>query len=786
MADVTFTVDGKKLTAPAGTLLIEACRKAGIEIPAFCYYPGLSLQAACRMCVVRQEKVPKLQTACTTTVAEGQVFVTDSPEIVQARKATIELLLGNHPLDCPVCDAGGECELQDMTFKYGAGESLYTEAKQHREEQQWSPAVFFDRPRCILCYRCVRMCGEGMDVWALGIQNRGVGAVIAPNLEDHLDCEQCGMCIDVCPVGALTSGTYRYRTRPWEMKHVSTICTHCGDGCKVTLGVRQANEGSEIVRADNRDKSGINGDFLCAKGRFGFDFVENPERLTRPLVRNAAGTLEPTTWEHAFRVAGAKLKEVRNSQTATSGGGAAIGVIGSNRTTNEENYLLQKFARTVLGTNNIDHQRTADYAAFARAIAGHKGPSRPAASLRDVGTAPALLLIGGDPTNEHPLLAWQIRSNIRLNKARLYIANHRSIKLERQAKAVQGLPPAGYRDLTTILDRNDSDFAKAVMAEESLLIIFGQDFQGEQGSDQIGALVKWGLERGNVRFAFLGDYANSRGAADMGLLPDLLPGYVPVAAPGEFAQEYPGLPAAPGLAQGQMFEAANRGALSALLVVGADPVAKLGINPASLENTFLIVQDLFLTETAKHADVVFPAASLYEKTGTVTNTFGDVQLVQKAADKAGVKPDFEILVRLAASMDVDIKTLVAFGKGGVRSDLGQSRGAQSGEADRHGVWLAAQGLEPRLSPFDPLAVLDEIERLVPAYKLDRMNLFSGNDVATEAGFVPVSALIEPHPDLMVPAHDTLFTSGSLGRYSRALGELNVHQSQQQLAETAAD
>ncbi len=371
MADVTFTVDGKKLTAPAGTLLIEACRKAGIEIPAFCYYPGLSLQAACRMCVVRQEKVPKLQTACTTTVAEGQVFTTESPEIAQARKATIELLLGNHPLDCPVCDAGGECELQDMTFKYGAGESLYAEAKQHREEQQWSPAVFYDRPRCILCYRCTRMCGEGMDVWALGIQNRGVSSVISPNEGDRLDCEQCGMCIDVCPVGALTSGSYRYKTRPWEMNHVSTVCTHCGDGCKVTLGVRQANDGSEIVRADNRDKSGINGDFLCAKGRFGFDFVESAERLTTPLARNAQGKLEPVSWEHAFRLTGAKLKEIRDSR-----GGDAIGVIGSNHTTNEENYLLQKFARTVLRTNNIDHDRTTDYVAFARCTGRARRKSR--------------------------------------------------------------------------------------------------------------------------------------------------------------------------------------------------------------------------------------------------------------------------------------------------------------------------------------------------------------------------------------------------------------------------
>jgi NADH-quinone oxidoreductase subunit G len=775
MADVTFTVDGKKLTAPAGTLLIEACRKAGIEIPAFCYYPGLSLQAACRMCVVRQEKVPKLQTACTTPVAEGQVFTTESPEIVQARKATIELLLGNHPLDCPVCDAGGECELQDMTFKYGAGTSLMVDAKRHREEQQWSPQVFFDRPRCILCYRCVRMCGEGMDVWALGIQNRGVTAVIAPNGEDHLDCEECGMCIDACPVGALTSGAYRYKTRPWEMNHVSTVCTHCGDGCKVTLGVRQSHEGSDIVRADNRDKSGINGDFLCAKGRFGFDFVDSADRLSRPLVRNAAGNLEPATWENALRIAAAGLKDVYDRK-----GGDGIGVIGSNRTTNEENYLLQKFARTVLRTNNIDHHRTADFATFARAMAGHEDK---AASMRDAGTAPAILLVGGNPTEEHPLLAWQIRSNVRLNKARLYIVNHRSIKLERQAKASQGVPPNGYRDVTALLDRGEGDFAKAVMAEESLLIIFGQEFRGVQ----IASLVEWGVKRGNVKFAFLGDHSNSRGAADMGLLPDLLPGYVPVTGAGGFAQEYTGMPATPGKSQPEMLEAVKDGTMGALLVVGANPVGNLNIDPGTLKNTFIVVQDLFLTETAALADVVFPAASLYEKSGTVTNTLGDVQLVKKAADRPGVRPDFEILVRLASAMGADVKSLVPFGMRGVRADLGQTRGAQSGEADRHSVWLAARGLEPKLSPFDPLAVLDEIERLVPSYKLDRLNLFAGNDVRTEPGFVPVSALTSGRSDQVVPSHDGLFTSGTLGRYSEYMRELNRYQSQQkELAETAAD
>ncbi len=770
MADVTFTVDGKKLTAPAGTLLIEACRKAGIEIPSFCYYPGLSLQAACRMCLVRMNKVGKLQTACTTAVAEGQEFITDSPEVVQARKAMTQLLLGNHPLDCPVCDAGGECELQDMTFAYGAGESLYAEAKNHRDEQEWSPAVFYDRPRCILCYRCVRVCNEGMDVAALGIQNRGARAVIAPNQGDRLDCEQCGMCIDICPVGALTSGTYRYKTRPWEMNHVSTVCTHCADGCKVTLGLRQFTEGAEIIRADNRDKSGINDDFLCAKGRFGFDFVDSQERLTTPLVRNAAGKLEPATWEDALRVAANKLKEIRNSR-----GGSAIGVIGSNRTTNEENYLLQKFARTVLNTNNIDHERTTDFPAFARALAGHTGKT---AGLRDIASAAAVLLIGGDATEEHPMLAWALRTGVRLNNARLYVANTRPIKLERKATAEIHLPDGGYKDLPGMLEKGDSEFAKAVLGEESLVVIFGEEFRGTD----VESLVAWGLKRGNVNFAYLGDHSNSRGAADMGLLPDLLPGYVPVNAPGEFS-EYEGLPQEAGKSLPQMLDAAGKGELAALVVVGANPVAKMGLDPAALKNTFVVAQEIFLTDTAAIADVVFPAASLYEKSGTVTNTFGDVQLVKKGADRASVKSDFEILVRLAGEMGATIKSLVHFGKTVVMGDLGQSRGAQSGEADRQAVWLAARGLEPKLSPFDPFATFDEITRLVPGYAVDRLNLLTGNDVRTEIGAAPAQSLSAP--GAITPAHDGLFTSGTLGRYSKTLKEIQEHQERQPV-ELAAD
>src|SRR5947209_1810898 len=414
MADVNITVDGKKISAPAGTLLIEACKNVGVEVPSFCYYPNLSLQGACRMCLVKIEKMPKLQTACTTVIGEGMVVTSDSDEIRQARKSMVEMLLGNHPLDCPVCDAGGECELQDMTFSYGAAESKFMEAKNHKDEQQWSPVVFFDRPRCILCYRCVRVCGEAMDVWALGVQNRGAASIIAPNQEDHLECEECGMCIDICPVGALTSGAYRYKTRPWEMKHVGTTCTHCGDGCKTTLGVRRHETGLQIVRGDNRDKSGINGDFLCIKGRYAFDFAHSDQRLTRPLIRRGE-RLEEASWEEALQLVATRLRETREQH-----GGSAIGVIGSARITNEENYLLQKFARMVLGTNSVDHHRTADFPAVAAAL---KGTQVSTATMRDVFDAKAIVLIGGNPTDQHPLLAYQIRNNVRLHKARLYCVN---------------------------------------------------------------------------------------------------------------------------------------------------------------------------------------------------------------------------------------------------------------------------------------------------------------------------------------------------------------------------
>jgi NADH-quinone oxidoreductase subunit G len=788
MPDVTLTVDGKKVTAPAGTLLIEACKTVGIEVPSFCYYPNLSLQGACRMCLVKIEKMPKLQTACTTVVSEGMIVTSDSDEIKQARKSMLEMLLGNHPLDCPVCDAGGECELQDMTFSYGAAESKFMEAKNHKDEQQWSPVVFFDRPRCILCYRCVRVCGEGMDVWALGVQNRGVSSIIAPNKEDHLECEECGMCIDICPVGALTSGAYRYKTRPWEMKHVGTICTHCGDGCKTTLGVRRADTGMEIVRGDNRDKSGTNGDFLCIKGRYAFDFANHEERLTRPLIRKQ-GKLTTATWEEAFELIGKKFAEVRDRD-----GGSAIGVLGSTRTTNEEAYLLSKFARVVLKTNNVDHHRTADFPAFAAAL---RSKTDATASMGDVYTAPAILLIGNDPTEQHPLLAWQIRNNVRLHQARLYVINSQPIKLRRQAAGFMQTPAGAEGRVAAFLAGDDAavdafsstNFSSAnkdawialrgtLRSERNLVIVFGSEVRG----GDLSRLVTFGSTISGAKFVCLADYANSRGAADMGLYPDLLAGYYPTAGSSAFHEEWGEIPQAAGLDLSGMVDAGKANNLKALYVVGSNPIGRLKIDPFTFAKAFVVVQDMFLTETAVVADVVLPAANAYEKTGTFTNTCGDLQVLKKAGEVTGTKADFEMIVRIAGAMGFDVRRLVPFGAG-THADMGQSRGAQSGEADRHAVWLEAHALEPKLSPFDPTAILDEIQRLVPGYDVSRMNLLAGNSQHTS--LAKAGPGVTHRPEAIAAANDDLFSSGTLGRYSHALKSV-VESHEVKPAEVAAD
>src|SRR6266851_2430858 len=595
---VKLTIDGKPVEAPPGMLVIDAAKRAGIEIPAFCYWEGLSLQAACRMCLVEVEKMPKLMASCTLPVAEGMVVRTETAQVAQARKSTLEFLLTNHPLDCPVCDKGGECELQDMVFRYGAGESRYEETKLHVTEKQWSPVVFYDAPRCILCFRCVRICNEGMGVGALGIVNRGALSEIAPNHEDHLECDECGMCIDICPVGALTSGAYRYKTRPWEMQHTGTICTHCSDGCKTTLGIRN----NEIIRANNRDQSGINGEFLCIKGRYAFDFYHNPERLQSPLMK-LGGKLEPVPWSQALSFVAGRFAEIKAR-------GGKFGVIGSTRTTNEENFYLQKFARQGLGTGNIDHHRSGDVPTLLDALRGNPGAL---ASTADLYNKKAVLIVGADLAQQHPFLSFQIRANYRHHQARVYVVSEQPVREDRYAAAAVRVERGG--ELAAV-----ESLRSKLSAEPELVILFGDAIQG----DGVRKLVEFGGSLGiPVQYVCLVDYSNSRGAVDMGLLPD----------PGGMTVE-------------QMLSAPD---LDALWVVGANPLENQ--HPTSnIQHPFLVVQEMFLTETAQAADVVFPASSAYEKSGTVTNVCGEVQRLREGLRAMGTKPDLEIIGLIAKEM----------------------------------------------------------------------------------------------------------------------------------------
>jgi NADH-quinone oxidoreductase subunit G len=684
MADlVNLIIDGRAVSAPAGTLVINAAKQIGIEVPAFCYYDGLTLQAACRMCLVEVEKTPKLQVGCTLPIAEGMVVHTDSPIVHQARKGTLEFLLTNHPLDCPVCDKGGECELQDMVFRYGAGESRYVEEKLHVQEQQWSPVVFFDKPRCILCYRCVRICDEGMGVGALGVNNRGAISIIEPNGYDHLECDECGMCIDICPVGALTSGPYRYKTRPWEMQHVGTICTHCSNGCKTTLGVRN----DHIIRGNNRDRSGINGEFLCMKGRYAFDFNDHPERLQSPLVRKN-GVLEPASWAQALEAVAIKFKEAK----ARNG---KFGVIGSNHTTNEENYFLQKFARQVLATNNIDHHRTGDVPALLNALSGK---TNALASTGDLYDRKAFLIIGSDLSQQHPFLAFQIRANYRHHAAHIYTVTPGPVREAKYSVASEIAAPGD-------LFRKLEGLRAQLTTEQDLVILFGAAITGDLVRNLVGFGDSLGIP---VKYVPLVDYSNSRGASDMGLLPHLGPGYEAVENPG--------------MSYAEILGATD---LDVVWVVGSNPFKSAHSHTGS--RGFLVVQDMFLTETAQGADVVLPTASAYEKTGTVTNVCGEVQRLKAAIKTMGTKPDLEIMGLLSKEIGINI-----------------------------GIW-------------SPDKVFEEIRKTVHGYNIPLPVVASGGAAQTAPvnGHVPVPS----RPDLIWSAGDTLFTSGSLGRYSKMLSSV---------------
>lgn len=655
---VHLTIDDIPVAVPPGTLVWAAAKQAGIEIPIYCYHPKMPPLGACRMCFVEIEKVPKPpQTACTTPVSEGMIVHTKTEKVLKARRGTLEFLLINHPLDCPICDKGGECDLQDFTLRHGPGGTRFDLNKRHYPKPiPVSNEVMLDRERCILCQRCTRFSSEISMDNGLVMISRGYRMEVGTAPDHAFDSVFSGNTVEICPVGALTASAYRFKARPWELKRVPSICTNCSVGCNARLDVRV----DKIMRLSSRQNDEIDDGWLCNRGRWGFEFVNSPDRLRTPLIRRD-GKLEPTTWEQAFYLIASRLENITREHGAKSVGG-----IGSTRTTNEEAYLFQKLLREVIGTPNVDHYHGA-FPGVREPLTGR--PWMMTNSIADIEKASHIVLIASDPYERQPILNLRIKKALKAG-ARVFVVNEGITELDRLAQGKITLPANGagqaakillatalasekaagqYNDLRTKTSK-EAEAAKQDLGKETVARLeeLGREIVGAKGAiilyDEMAtlapdcadlatdlaalAVVTGNIDRPGAGVGPLFEDANSLGARDMGLLFDSLPGYQPA--------EESGLPYA------EMLQSPD---IHALLVMGANPL-RHGELPPNLE--FLIVQDITLTETAQRADVVLPAVTFAEKDGSMTNVDHHVQAVRRALRPLpGAKADWEILIALA-------------------------------------------------------------------------------------------------------------------------------------------
>jgi NADH-quinone oxidoreductase subunit G len=630
---IKVTINGKDFQVAKGARLIDVCRENAFSIPSFCYYADLALQASCRMCLVRIEKMPKLQTSCTITCTDGMIVTTESDEIEKAQRAMVEFLLANHPLDCPVCDRGGECELQEMAFDWGGLEERFSERKNAQPEKYLSPMVANDPQRCILCKRCTRVCDEWMGEDAIEAGGRGANTVIG-TFGGWLNCSQCGNCIEVCPTGTLLDATYRHQARPWELDQTVSTCSFCSDGCEMSLGSR----GGELMRAVARDRyvNGHNGEFLCIKGRFGHPFVNHEERLRTPMIRyTKGGKLIPATWDDAIKFTASKLEEIANAHGASS-----IAVVGSPRITNEANYALYKFATEVVGTENYTATDAFSLSPFFENLGSQL------ATHRDIRFAKTILLIGGEPEELQPLTGKQMRQAVRNGGAKLIVVNSREIRLKQQAAQFIHIRPGAEDAMVLALaDPAQDKLAAGKMGIEAgeieklrealnetkgdVVVMFGGELS--QAGQAIIAQLPFALntEERRVLLHPLPLYNNSVGAHDMGLMRG-------------------------GKSAGQILGAAGE-TVRAMYVAGSFlPEHTRGREDALSKLDFLVVQELFETETTSSADVVLPAASFAETDGTFTNNDGFVQRVRQSIPPVHqAKQDWIITTQIAKALEVD-------------------------------------------------------------------------------------------------------------------------------------
>ena len=697
---VTLTIDGVEVTVPKGTLIVEAAKRIGQEIPVFCYHAKMDPVGMCRMCLVeygtpaidpatKQPQLdengqpvirffPKPTTACTTPVSEGMAVKIDSEAALADRKAILEFLLTSHPLDCPVCDKGGECPLQDLTLRHGPGNSRFDyEDKQHFPKRYpLGDLIVLDMERCVICARCTRFQTEIAHDPVLAFEERSRYTHIVTYSNPPFDSHYSGNTTDICPVGALTTRDFRFHARAWELTNIPSICNHCSVGCNTVLSTRTG----EIRRIMPRQNEAVNEIWICDKGRFGHHFNGSPHRLTTPLLRQGDQLVE-ASWDEALSLVVEKFGAIKE----TAGANALGGIAGA-RLSNEDLYLFQKFFRQVIGTPNIDH-RLGLSAALEDETAYTVGVGL-GTDLGRVGKGTTILVMGCDLEEEAPIFYLRVAGASVKRGAYLINAGGRRTKLDAQAKTTlryrygtaaylalgllasvvqQGLVAkdwvesrtTGFADLEKALQNYGSDkvaqitgipiaeieaAAKNFAGAENGIILFGL----EAGNDpalraalEALALVTGHAGKANNGLIAVLPHANSRGAADMGLVPNRLPGYIPVEA-GEA-----GLSAQEMLAPGSP--------LKGMLIAGLDPAVENDVYQAALDKLdFLVVQDLFLTETAKLADVVLPARGVAERDGTFTNAERRVQAFDLGVPAPGAAwADWLIVTAIAGEMGAD-------------------------------------------------------------------------------------------------------------------------------------
>jgi NADH-quinone oxidoreductase chain G len=727
---VTLTIDDREVTVPEGTTVLEAAKSVGIEIPTLCYYEKLAPFGGCRICLVEIEKMRGLQTACTTVVRPEMVVRTTSPEVLKTRKAILEFLLTNHPLDCPVCDKGGECDLQDFVFKWGPTESRYIEEKRHkRKAYALSPLIVKDEERCVLCRRCVRYLEEWANDLQLDYFERCRLTRVDTFPGQAFDSVFSGNTIDICPVGALTSRVFRFQARSWELEKVHSICGHCGVGCNITLDVKT----NQLRRIGPRENPAVNDGWLCDKGRFGHQYIDSPERVTQPLVRKD-GELRPASWDEALILVSGRLGEIRRER-----GPHGVGGVGSATVTNEAAYLFQKFVRTVLGTNNVDH--------LGRLPDG----ARPLPSMTDLREADAILLFGADTLEEAPIVELFLRRAANLKGTQVIVANPRrnhltcysgpwlayrpgtevallnglahvilAEGLHKEGRRVADLekwvkdyPPGKVEEITAVPAETLRQVARVLTEAQKAVLIYGADaVRGPNGQACLAALNNLALLVGAHEPGCLAQEPNSWGVLDMGLAPHLYPGRqglddeVRKRLSRRWMAE---LPSEAGLGLDHMLKAALDGELDALYVMAANPVMDHPIGDEALEKLkFLVVQDLFLTETARLADVVLPAATFAEADGTFTNMAGRVQRLRKALrPPAEVKPHGQIIGDLARVMGQEIGATVSSGRYAPQAVMEEiarvaapCEGLGYGSLDDDGMQVAMEGGARRFAQAD--------------------------------------------------------------------------------------